>query len=83
MKCLVRLSILSKIISYYKSSDSSNDVVYEQNIQMTLFEQLCYDSMASKWGPRGFYNFGRSAVDRSRAKTAVSFPAILPSWKIR
>lgn len=45
--------------------------VYEQNIQMTLFEQLCYDVMAEKWGPHGFYTFARSVVDRSRSKTNV------------
>ena len=45
--------------------------VYEQNIQQTLFEQLCYESMVEKWGPSKFYNFARSAVDRSRARTWI------------
>src|ERR1700761_2182777 len=38
---------------------------------MQLFEQLCETSMASKWGKNGFYNFARSAVDRSRALTNI------------
>ena len=37
---------------------------------MTLFEQLCYETMEARWGD-DFYNFARSAVDRSRSKTAV------------
>ncbi|OCL10996.1 glycoside hydrolase family 31 protein [Glonium stellatum] len=45
--------------------------VYEQNVQMTLFEQLVYENMASAWGPSAFYNFARSAVDRSRSRTAI------------
>jgi Glycosyl hydrolases family 31 len=45
--------------------------VYVQNEQMTLFEQICYDNMLQKWGKSGFYNFARSAVDRSRARTAI------------
>ena len=45
--------------------------VYEQNIQQPLFEQLCYETMVEKWGPFHFYNFARSAVDRSRARTAT------------
>ena len=45
--------------------------VWEQNIQMTLFEQLLYETMAEKWGEGNFYNFARSVVDRSRSKTAV------------
>ncbi|KAK5129682.1 hypothetical protein LTR08_002974 [Meristemomyces frigidus] len=45
--------------------------VWEQNIQMTLFEQLLYETMVEKWGEGNFYNFARSAVDRSRSKTAV------------
>lgn len=44
---------------------------YEQNIQQPLFEQLCYEVMAEKWGESGFYTFSRSAVDRSRATTQV------------
>lgn len=46
-------------------------LVYEQNIQMALFEQLCYETMIEKWGKGAFYNFARSAVDRSRSTTAV------------
>ena len=46
-------------------------LVYEQNIQMTLFEQLCYENMVSKWGESNFYTFARSAVDRSRSRTAI------------
>lgn len=42
---------------------------------MTLFEQLCYETMVEKWGDNngqdGFYNFARSAVDRSRSKTFI------------
>jgi alpha-glucosidase (family GH31 glycosyl hydrolase) len=38
---------------------------------MSLFEQLCYENMVSKWGESNFYNFARSAVDRSRSRTAV------------
>ena len=45
--------------------------VYEQNVQMGLFEQICYDNMKSRWGESNFYNFARSVVDRSRARTAV------------
>ncbi|KXT18716.1 hypothetical protein AC579_2695 [Pseudocercospora musae] len=45
--------------------------VYEQNIQMALFEQLCYETMIEKWGEEVFYNFARSVVDRSRSTTAV------------
>ncbi|ETI27226.1 hypothetical protein G647_09909 [Cladophialophora carrionii CBS 160.54] len=45
--------------------------VWEQNIQMQLFEQICETSMATKWGKNGFYNFARSAVDRSRALTNI------------
>lgn len=45
--------------------------VYEQNIQMTLFEQICYETMVEKWGDSNFYNFARSIVDRSRQQTYV------------
>lgn len=45
--------------------------VYEQNIQMELFEQLCYESMVSKWGVSNYYTFARSAVDRSRSRTYI------------
>lgn len=38
---------------------------------MTLFEQLCYENMVSKWGESNFYTFARSAVDRSRSRTAI------------
>lgn len=44
--------------------------VWEQNIQMSLFEQLCAENMRETWGD-DFYNFARSAVDRSRSNTAV------------
>lgn len=44
---------------------------YLQNEQMALFHDLAYDSMVGSWGKSGFYNFARSAVDRSRAKTHV------------
>lgn len=45
--------------------------VYEQNIQMTLFEQPIYENMGSTWGPSAFYNFAHSAVDRSRSRSAI------------
>lgn len=45
--------------------------VYEQNVQMALFEQLCYETMVQKWGESGFFNFARSIVDRSRSKSNV------------
>lgn len=45
--------------------------VWEQNYQQPLFEQLCYETMIEKWGESNFYDFARSAVDRSRARTAV------------
>ncbi|KXS98561.1 hypothetical protein AC578_4322 [Pseudocercospora eumusae] len=45
--------------------------VYEQNVQVALFEQLCYETMIEKWGEEVFYNFARSVVDRSRSTTAV------------
>jgi alpha-D-xyloside xylohydrolase len=38
---------------------------------MSLFEQLCYESVASKWGESNFYSFARCAADRSRSRTAV------------
>lgn len=38
---------------------------------MTLFEQLCYENMVSKWGESNFYTFARSAIDRSRSRTAI------------
>jgi len=44
---------------------------YVQNEQMDLFLQLAYDSMVQKFGPSNFFNFARSVVDRSRARTAV------------
>ncbi|KAH0827202.1 hypothetical protein AYO21_07667 [Fonsecaea monophora] len=45
--------------------------VWEQNIQMRLFEQICETVMANKWGKSGFYSFARSVVDRSRSLTNV------------
>ncbi|KAF2189405.1 glycoside hydrolase family 31 protein [Zopfia rhizophila CBS 207.26] len=44
---------------------------YVQNEQMALFLQLAYDTMVQKWGSSNFYNFARSAVDRSRAVTHI------------
>jgi alpha-glucosidase (family GH31 glycosyl hydrolase) len=38
---------------------------------MTLFEQLCYENMVSKWGVSNYYTFARSAVDRSRSRTYI------------
>lgn len=39
---------------------------------MTLFEQLVYETMIEKWGSSDkFYNFARSAVDRSRSRTHI------------
>ena len=44
----------------------------EQEIpQMNLCIQLCYETMEEHWGQSDFYDFARSAVDRSRAKTVV------------
>ncbi|GAB7354269.1 hypothetical protein MBLNU459_g4798t2 [Dothideomycetes sp. NU459] len=55
--------------------------VYEQNIQQTLFEQLCYESMVEVWGEDAFYNFARSAVDRSRARSGIRAGLIgFPIW---
>lgn len=45
--------------------------VWEQNQQMSIFIKLLYDVMAKKWGKSRFYNFARSAVDRSRAHTGI------------
>jgi alpha-D-xyloside xylohydrolase len=45
--------------------------VYEQDIQNPLFEQLCYENMVEKWGEGNFWDFSRSAYDRSRSKTAI------------
>jgi alpha-glucosidase (family GH31 glycosyl hydrolase) len=44
---------------------------WSQNIQMSLFLQLAYNTMVTKWGASNFFNFARSAVDRSRAVTHV------------
>ncbi|TAQ91313.1 hypothetical protein B7494_g295 [Chlorociboria aeruginascens] len=44
---------------------------YEQNVQATLFEQLCYETMVEKWGKGGYYTFSRNVVDRSRAVTGI------------
>jgi alpha-D-xyloside xylohydrolase len=43
----------------------------QQNIQMTLFEKLTNELMIETWGKGNFYNFARSAVDRSRQYTGV------------
>jgi len=45
--------------------------VYEQNIQMDKFLKLAYDTMVSQHGRTKFFNFARSAVDRSRRHTAI------------
>ncbi|KAI7474541.1 hypothetical protein KC357_g5200 [Hortaea werneckii] len=45
--------------------------VFEQNVQMGLFIQLCYETMVEKWGESNFFDFARSVVDRSRSKTNV------------
>ncbi|KAK5163173.1 uncharacterized protein LTR77_010957 [Saxophila tyrrhenica] len=45
--------------------------VYEQNTQIALFEQLCWETMEEKWGEGNFYNFARNIVDRSRSRSAV------------
>lgn len=45
--------------------------VWEQNVQMALFSQLCHDNMAAAWGAANFFSFARSAVDRSRSHAAV------------
>lgn len=37
---------------------------------MDLFIQLCYETMEEHWGESNFYDFARSAVNRSRARTA-------------
>ncbi|KAL0262672.1 hypothetical protein SLS55_001642 [Diplodia seriata] len=52
---------------------------WEQNVQMTLFEQLCHESMAAAYGTETsssssslpFFSFARSAVDRARSVAAV------------
>jgi len=43
----------------------------EQNIQMSLFQDLCYKAMSAIWGDGNFFTFSRSAFDRSRSKTAI------------
>ena len=45
--------------------------VYVQNIEQPLIEQLLYDNMKSTWGVSNFYNFARSAFDRSRSRTGI------------
>ncbi|KAH7058902.1 glycosyl hydrolases family 31-domain-containing protein [Macrophomina phaseolina] len=45
--------------------------VWEQNIQMSLFEELCYANMLSAWGEGNFFSFARSVFDRSRSHAAV------------
>ncbi|KUJ17467.1 uncharacterized protein LY89DRAFT_733318 [Mollisia scopiformis] len=44
---------------------------YEQNLQNTLFEQLCHEVMVEAWGLGNYYSFARSAVDRARSLTGV------------
>lgn len=57
----------------YKIDRGEEDemAVYEQNVQMGLFEELCYETMVEKWGPSNFYSFARSVVDRSRSKANI------------
>lgn len=39
---------------------------------MTLFEQLCYETMVEHWNSSSsFYDFARSAIDRSRSRTYI------------
>lgn len=38
---------------------------------MTLFENLCAETMEEKWGKSNYYNFARSVVDRSRTRTYI------------
>lgn len=45
--------------------------VWEQNIQQDLYLKLAYDDMLSSWDEGEFFNFARSANDRSRSHTAV------------
>lgn len=45
--------------------------VWVRDYQMDLFIQLCYETMEERWGESNFYDFARSAVNRSRARTAV------------
>ncbi|KAF4631457.1 hypothetical protein G7Y89_g6670 [Cudoniella acicularis] len=46
--------------------------VYLQNIQSTLFEQLCHETMVAAWGTStNFYTFARSVVDRSRSTAYI------------
>ncbi|KAF2456052.1 glycosyl hydrolases family 31-domain-containing protein [Lineolata rhizophorae] len=69
-----RLSYFTDLgVKGYKIDRGEEDEmpVYEQNVQMALFEQLCAENMEAKWGPNGYYNFARSVVDRSRARAAV------------
>lgn len=55
----------------YQRTRSSPKIVYEQNIQNSLFEQLCYETMVEKWNESNFYDFARSAVDHSRSRTYI------------
>lgn len=45
--------------------------VYQQNYQMSHFITLLHDVMQAKWGKGKFYNFARSAVDRSRSYAGI------------
>jgi alpha-D-xyloside xylohydrolase len=45
--------------------------VYQQNYQMSRFITLLHNVMEAKWGKGKFYNFARSAVDRSRSHTGI------------
>lgn len=58
-------------VCLFALSQSNVVIVWEQNIQAALFDQLCYETMVEKWGEGNFYDFTRNAVDRSRSKTAI------------
>jgi alpha-D-xyloside xylohydrolase len=67
MRCLVS-SVASLLAGHV--SDALSDS--QQNIQNTLFEQLCYEVMVEKWGSsKNFFTFTRSAVDRARSLAAI------------
>ena len=58
-----RLSYFPSVgVKGYKIGRGEEDemAAYEQNFQMSLFEELCYETMAEKWGPSNFYSFARS-----------------------
>ncbi|KAH8890581.1 hypothetical protein GQ53DRAFT_866875 [Thozetella sp. PMI_491] len=45
--------------------------VWEQNIQQHHMLEMVHDNMEAKWGKGNFFNFARSANDRSRSHAAV------------